>query len=63
VGGLTGLELRELLELLFHLSQHGARQVPKQSPQATIVNRSALIDHHFTVSSISRDAAWQLDSK
>jgi hypothetical protein len=44
--------------------ERNAAEFPEpSSPQAAIVNGSALTDHHFTVSSVSGDAARQLDPK
>lgn len=48
-----------MAELFLHFPQDGAGQSAKSADEPLVVDRAALIDHHFTLLTVSGDPFWE----
>ena len=55
------LEVPQTPELLLHLLENKLRNLSERSPQASVVDRSALVDHDLAIGCIARHATGQRD--
>ena len=52
-------KLAEMAELFLHFPQDGVGQSAKSADEPLVVDRAALIDHDFTLLTVSGDPFWE----